>query len=85
MRAGGTRLPEHITQTDQWHPKLTPYRLLVLLTTVTVGLGTAKAYSVSRQSVSVATSIEWISGVVIFSMLSSKYAAVAVDSHNSSF
>ena len=55
-------------QTRHWHPKVTPYRLLVIFTTI--GLGTAKAYAVSRNLVFVATSIEWVTGVIVFSLLS---------------
>ena len=55
-------------QTRHWHPKVTPYRLLVIFTTI--GLGTAKAYTVSRNLVFVATSIEWVTSVIVFSLLS---------------
>jgi len=50
----------------RWQPKLTPYRFLVLLSTI--GLGSAKAYAVSQNLNLVATSIEWVSGVLVFSM-----------------
>jgi len=52
----------------RWLPKPTPYRLLVISTTV--GLGTAKAYSTAKGFSFFATSIEWITGVVVFSVLS---------------
>ena len=55
-------------ETQTWHPRLTPYRFVVLLTTV--GLGGVKAYAVSRKVVLVAVSVEWIASVVVFSMLS---------------
>ena len=55
-------------ESTHWHPKVTPYRLLVLFTAI--GLGTTKAYTVSRNLVLVATSVEWVTGVIIFSMLS---------------
>ena len=53
-------------ETARWRPKLTPYRFLTLLTTV--GLGGAKAYAVSKNLPFVATSIEWVASVIIFSM-----------------
>ena len=54
------------SQAARWHPKLTPYRLLTLLTTIV--LGGAEAYAVSQNLLFVATSIEWVTSVVIFSM-----------------
>jgi hypothetical protein len=51
-----------------WHPKLTFYRFLVLSTTI--GLGTAKAYGTSRGLNLVSTTIEWVAGMVLFSVLS---------------
>ena len=55
-------------QTRHWHPKVTPYRFLVLFTTV--GLGAAKAFAVSRNLVLVSTSLEWVTSVIVFSLLS---------------
>ncbi|KDR71325.1 hypothetical protein GALMADRAFT_144014 [Galerina marginata CBS 339.88] len=44
-----------------WHPKVTPYRLMVLSTTI--GLGTAKAISAQKGSAQyVSTTFEWIGG-----------------------
>jgi hypothetical protein len=51
---------------QNWFPKLTPYRLLIISTTI--GLGTAKAYATAKGLSYVATSIEWIASVVVFSM-----------------
>ncbi|KDR69684.1 hypothetical protein GALMADRAFT_145397 [Galerina marginata CBS 339.88] len=48
-----------------WHPKMTPYRLLVFLTTI--GFGTAKALEGRAQYVS--TTLEWIGGTVVFLIL----------------
>ncbi|KDR78618.1 hypothetical protein GALMADRAFT_244074 [Galerina marginata CBS 339.88] len=50
-----------------WHPKITPYRLTVLATTLC--LGTAKAISTQRGSIFIPTTFEWLSGTVIFLML----------------
>ena len=55
-----------VQNSSRWHPKLTPYRFLTLLTTIC--LGSAKAYAVSQNLFIVATSIEWVASVVIFSM-----------------
>jgi len=60
----------------EWHPKLTPYRFLVLSTTI--GLGSAKAYAVSRNIFWIATFVEWITGVVVFSVLSSTHTFCAL-------
>ncbi|KAF9536826.1 hypothetical protein CPC08DRAFT_676976, partial [Agrocybe pediades] len=49
---------------DGWHPRLTPYRLLIL--TTTLSLGTAKAIATQKGSSMVPTTLEWISGVVLF-------------------
>ena len=58
---------------EQWHPKLTPYRFLVISTTI--GLGIAKAFAVGQNLTIVATYIEWITGVAVFSMLSLTYTS----------
>ncbi|KDR71927.1 hypothetical protein GALMADRAFT_253721 [Galerina marginata CBS 339.88] len=51
-----------------WHPKVTPYRLIVLSTTI--GLGTAKAILAQEGSAQyVSTTFEWIGGTVIFLIL----------------
>ncbi|KAF5327260.1 hypothetical protein D9619_003933 [Psilocybe cf. subviscida] len=54
---------------QRWHPKLTPYRLLVLGTTISVG--TAKAVAAHGGDQSASTTLEWVSGVVIFLILHS--------------
>ncbi|KAJ3505941.1 hypothetical protein NMY22_g17410 [Coprinellus aureogranulatus] len=47
-----------------WHPKITPYRLIV--TSLTIGLGTAKAMtSTSDGGSSTSVTIEWITGIVV--------------------
>ena len=61
-------VPTQDTRSKQWHPKLTAYRLLVL--TTTIGLGTFKAIATFRGLSFVSTTIEWIGGVVLFSVLS---------------
>ncbi|RXW22124.1 hypothetical protein EST38_g3748 [Candolleomyces aberdarensis] len=48
-------------QNPTWHPKVTVYRLTVVV--VTFGLGTAKAL-LDRPGSAVSVTIEWISGVV---------------------
>lgn len=68
----GNTLPT--TSMETWHPKLTPYRLLVLFTTI--GLGTAKAYATSRGVSLAATTIEWIAAVVVFIMLSCGFTII---------
>ncbi|KAF4613855.1 hypothetical protein D9613_007966 [Agrocybe pediades] len=49
---------------DGWHPRLTPYRLCVL--TTTLGLGTTKAIATQKGSTVLPTTLEWISGVALF-------------------
>ncbi|CAA7263500.1 unnamed protein product [Cyclocybe aegerita] len=51
----------------RWFPKLTPYRLVVLSTTI--GLGTAKAISSYIGYDTISITLEWISGVVLFLVL----------------
>jgi hypothetical protein len=55
--------------TQQWRPKVTPYRSLVLLSTIVLGSG--KAFATARGLSLVATNIEWITSVIIFSVLGS--------------
>lgn len=57
--------------TQKWRPKLTPYRSFVLF--VTIGLGSSKAFATAQGLSLVATNIEWITGVLIFSVLSSTF------------
>lgn len=45
------------------YPRVTPYRLVVMLTTA--GLGIAKAVVVSRNQTVSSITIEWITGVVV--------------------
>ena len=52
------------TTTSSWHPKITPYRLLVL--TTTIGLGSAKAIATFRNKSYVSTTIEWVAEIVVF-------------------
>jgi len=51
---------------DRWHPKITPFRLLTLGTTI--ALGTAKAVETYREAIYVSVTLEWILGVVVFTM-----------------
>jgi len=51
---------------DRWHPKLTPFRLLTLGTTI--ALGTAKAVESYKQVTYVSVTLEWVLGVVAFLM-----------------
>lgn len=50
----------------RWHPKISPYRLIMLLTPVT--FGTAKAIISQNGGVTVPITIEWVTGVVVSSM-----------------
>ncbi|KAF8972518.1 hypothetical protein BDZ97DRAFT_1781409 [Flammula alnicola] len=52
------------TTPPQWHPRLTPYRLMILLTTICIG--TAKAVATQRGSMDVPITLDWVSGVVVF-------------------
>lgn len=54
---------------SRWQPKVTVYRLLVISTTIS--LGSAKAVAVFDGKSYVSTTIEWIAGVVVFTVLSS--------------
>lgn len=47
-----------------WHPKLTPYRLLVILSTV--GLAVAKTATSYLNLTFASITLEWILGVVVF-------------------
>ena len=53
---------------SRWHPKVTVYRLLVISTTIS--LGSAKAVATFYGKLYVSTTIEWIAGVVVFTLLS---------------
>lgn len=46
----------------QWHPKMSPYRISVML--ITIILGTSKAIFAYRGISMVSTTLEWIAGVV---------------------
>ena len=48
----------------RWHPKISPYRLIFF--SIPLGIGTAKAISSQKGSVTVPITLEWISGVVVF-------------------
>ncbi|KIK00153.1 hypothetical protein K443DRAFT_679420 [Laccaria amethystina LaAM-08-1] len=51
----------------RWHPKITVYRLVVLLTTICLGVG--KAITSARGAVVVPITLEWVSGVAVFVLL----------------
>ena len=51
---------------DRWHPRITPFRLLTLGTTI--ALGTAKAVETYQKAIYVSVTLEWILGVVVFTM-----------------
>ena len=48
----------------RWHPKISPYRLLVF--SIPAGIGTAKAISSQKGNITTPVTLEWISGVVVF-------------------
>jgi len=48
----------------RWHPKISPYRLIVF--SIPVGIGTAKAISSQKGNVTVPITLEWTTGVVVF-------------------
>jgi hypothetical protein len=48
----------------RWHPKITVYRLIVLLTTICLGVG--KAIMSAKGAVVVPVPLEWVSGVAVF-------------------
>jgi len=48
----------------RWHPKITIYRLVVLLTTICLGVG--KVMTSARGAVLVPVTPEWVSGVAAF-------------------
>ncbi|KDR80050.1 hypothetical protein GALMADRAFT_242266 [Galerina marginata CBS 339.88] len=59
-----TLLPSTVEQPPrQWHPKITPYRLTFLLTTI--ALGTTKAIATYHGQSVMSTTMEWISGVIV--------------------
>ena len=84
MRGNILPTTSSIDSSGRWHPKLTPHRMLVLFTTI--GFGTAKAYATSRGLSLAATTVEWISAVVIFSVLSCRFTwtVLCVTYHRSS-
>jgi len=47
-----------------WHPKISPYRFMVF--SIPLSIGTVKAVSSLKGSVTTPITLEWISGVVIF-------------------
>lgn len=53
---------------SRWQPRITVYRLLVISTTIS--LGSAKAVAVFYGKPYVSTTIEWIAGVAVFTLLS---------------
>ena len=53
---------------SRWHPNITPYRLLVVSTTI--ALGSAKAVETFYGKSYVSTTIEWVAGVAVFTLLS---------------
>ncbi|TEB33259.1 hypothetical protein FA13DRAFT_196916 [Coprinellus micaceus] len=58
------RTPHWPIRRRHWHPKITVYRLLV--TALTIGLGTAKAItSTPTGGSSCSVTLEWISGIII--------------------
>ncbi|KDR70539.1 hypothetical protein GALMADRAFT_877852 [Galerina marginata CBS 339.88] len=60
-------LPRHVRRelnTPSWHPKITPYRLIVPSTTI--GLGSAKAVLTQSGSTVIPTTLEWLVGTVLF-------------------
>jgi hypothetical protein len=59
---------------SRWHPKITLYRLFFISTTVC--LGSAKAVETSHGKSYVSTTIEWIAGVVVFTLLSSPISLI---------
>lgn len=48
----------------RWHPKVSPYRLIVF--SIPAGIGTAKAILSQKGNVTAPITLEWISGVVVF-------------------
>ncbi|KDR71381.1 hypothetical protein GALMADRAFT_159537 [Galerina marginata CBS 339.88] len=52
---------------SSWHPKITPYRAIVL--TSTVGFGTAKGVLAQRGSTIASITVEWLLGTVIFLLM----------------
>ena len=64
-----TNTPVPVSNSDsRWHPKITAYRLLVISTTIS--LGSAKAIATLFGKSYASTTIEWIGGVVVFTVLS---------------
>ncbi|KAF9480741.1 hypothetical protein BDN70DRAFT_877179 [Pholiota conissans] len=57
----------HSSSSETWHPKVTPYRLITLLTTIC--LGTAKAVAVQEGSQNEPITLEWVTGIVVFLVL----------------
>lgn len=68
--------PTHSTSHDligkAWHPKITPYRLAVL--TTTVGLGTAKAVVSQNGGTIVSITLEWLVGSLLSVMYADPYS-----------
>ncbi|KIK00150.1 hypothetical protein K443DRAFT_679418 [Laccaria amethystina LaAM-08-1] len=66
-----TLRPPEISSFDEvpvrWHPKITVYRLIVLLTTICLGVG--KAIMSAKGAVVVSVTLEWVSGVAVFVLL----------------
>lgn len=60
---------------DAWHPRITAYRVLV--TALTVGLGTTKAVaSTSDAGSATSVTVEWITGIVVLLLYVFPYGCV---------
>ncbi|KDR67031.1 hypothetical protein GALMADRAFT_283687 [Galerina marginata CBS 339.88] len=60
-------LPPQRSRPLRWHPKITPYRLVIL--TTTIGLGTAKSVVTQRGSPLLPVTLEWFTATVLFLLL----------------
>jgi len=60
-----------------WHPKVTPYRLLVVCSTIT--LGTWKAIVTQNQNTTTSIALEWIGGTVLAIMRVLRFHILSLD------
>jgi len=65
--AGSPVFSERSASTSTWHPKLTGYRLIVIV--LTVGCGLSKAILSYKGKTITPITLEWVFGVVIFLVL----------------
>lgn len=63
LKAMNEGTDNHIAINPCWHPRVTPFRLMFVISTTTIGI--AKAILVSKGNAIGSTTAEWIGGVIL--------------------